>query len=98
MYVVTVLFTLKPEHTAAFLRAVVRNATTSLAAEPGCRQFDVCVPLSQANEVFLYELYDSKDAFDKHLASSHFREFNAETAKWVAAKTVHVLDRVYPPA
>ncbi len=96
MYVVTVLFTLKPEHSAAFLQAVIHNAETSLANEPGCRQFDVCVLDKQPDEIFLYELYDSKDAFDVHLGAEHFLKFSAQTAAWVKAKTVHTFVRVSP--
>ena len=38
--------------------------------------------------MFLYELYDSTEAFDVHLASPHFRAFNEETADLVAEKSV----------
>lgn len=96
MYVVTVLFTLKPEHTAEFLQAVTRNAQTSLADEPGCSQFDVCVPVDAANQVFLYEIYDSKAAFAQHLASDHFLAFNAQSTPWVVNKIVHTMERVSP--
>lgn len=96
MYVVTVLFTLKPEHTADFLQAVIHNANTSLADEPGCRQFDVCQPHSAPNEVFLYEIYDSKAAFAGHLVSDHFQTFNTLSVPWVSNKVVHTMLRVSP--
>ena len=96
MYVVSVLFTLKPEHTATFLEAMIHNANTSLAVEPGCRQFDVCVPHNGPNEVFLYEIYDSKAAFAGHLVSDHFQVFNTLSAPWVANKVVHTMQRVSP--
>ena len=96
MYVVTVFFTLKPEHGAEFLQAVIHNANTSLADEPGCRQFDVCVPHNGPNEVFLYETYDSEAAFAGHLVSDHFQAFNTLSAPWVANKVVHTMQRVSP--
>ena len=96
MYVVTVLFTLEPDHTANFLQAVTDNATTSLTDEPGCRQFDVCTPHGAPDDVFLYEVYDSKKAFADHLASNHFQVFNALTAPWVSNKVVHTMLRVSP--
>ncbi len=98
MYVVTVLFNLKPEHSTEFLQAVTRNANTSLADEPGCRQFDVCVPDDAPNQVFLYEIYDSKAAFAEHLASGHFQAFNVQSAPWVISKVVHTMTRVNAPA
>ena len=96
MYVITVLFSIKPEHTSAFLQAIVANARTSAAEEAGCRQFDVCVSASNSNDVFLYEVYDSKAAFDAHLASAHFRQFSESTAAWVTAKVINAFERTYP--
>jgi (4S)-4-hydroxy-5-phosphonooxypentane-2,3-dione isomerase len=95
MYVITVLFSIHPAHRLAFLDAINSNAKTSLADEAGCRQFDVCTSSSNPDEVFLYEVYDSKEAFDVHLASKHFLAFNALTATWVTAKVVTAFDRIY---
>ena len=96
MYVITVLFSIKPEHTSDFLPAIAANARTSVAEEPGCSQFDVCVSASNSNDVFLYEVYDSKAAFDAHLASTHFRQFSESTAAWVTAKVINAFERTYP--
>ena len=96
MYVITVLFSIKPEHTSDFLPAIAANARTSVAEEPGCSQFDVCVSASNSNDVFLYEVYDSKAAFDAHLASAHFRQFSEFTAAWVTAKVINAFERTYP--
>ena len=96
MYVITVLFSIIPEHSQEFLQAIVANARTSLAEESGCRQFDVCVSDRNSNDVFLYEVYDSKAAFDVHLASAHFRQFNESTAAWVTAKDIKAFGTSYP--
>ncbi len=96
MYVITVLFSIGAEHTSDFLQAIVANARTSVAEESGCRQFDVCVSARDSNEVFLYEVYDSKAAFDAHLASVHFRQFTESTEAWVIAKVINVFERTYP--
>ena len=96
MYVITVLFSIKPEHTLKFLPAIVANARTSVAEESGCRQFDVCVSDRDSNDVFLYEVYDSKAAFDAHLASAHFRQFNESTAAWVSGKVIQAFEKTYP--
>ena len=96
MYVITVLFSIHAAHQAAFLQAISSNAKTSLADEPGCRQFDVCTAISKLNDVFLYEIYDSVEAFDAHLSSKHFQEFNALTSTWVTAKVVNAFERTYP--
>ena len=96
MYVITVLFSIRPEHSSEFLQAMVANARTSVAEESGCRQFDVCVSDRNPNDVFLYEVYDSKAAFDAHLASAHFRQFNESTAAWITARDIQAFEKTYP--
>jgi (4S)-4-hydroxy-5-phosphonooxypentane-2,3-dione isomerase len=89
MYIVTVLFKIKPQNYSEFLVAMTSNAHTSLATELGCHQFDVCEGGSTDHpEVFLYEVYASKEDFEAHLAAPHFIQFNALTMPWVASKTV----------
>jgi quinol monooxygenase YgiN len=96
MYVVTVEFDIKPQHFASFLPLMRENAHTSVETEPGCRQFDVCLDPARANSVFLYELYDDRAAFDAHLASAHFKRFDAAVRDMVANKVVRTLQRVEP--
>jgi (4S)-4-hydroxy-5-phosphonooxypentane-2,3-dione isomerase len=95
MYVITVLFTIQPAHYAEFLQAIIANAQTSLFKESGCWQFDVCSSSSKSNDIFLYEVYETKEAFDLHLTSEHFLAFNAHTSAWVTAKAVTTFDRVF---
>jgi quinol monooxygenase YgiN len=40
----------------------------------------------------LYEIYDDAPAFDRHLASDHFRDFDAVVAPWVRTKKVETWD------
>ena len=93
MHVVTVLFTIHAAHWEAFKQAIRQNAQTSLAVEPGCRQFDVCLGKPGECQVFLYEIYDSEADFAAHLAAPHFLQFNALTASWVLEKQVRTFTR-----
>ncbi|MCP4824541.1 MAG: antibiotic biosynthesis monooxygenase [Shimia sp.] len=70
---------------------LLANARTSREEETGCQMFDVCV---QDAEVFLYEIYDDRAAFDLHLASAHFKTFNDSTAHMVASKQVALFGEV----
>ncbi len=88
MHVVTVEFAVVAGRGEAFRQAVLANARASREAEPGCRQFDVCVDDADPLRVFLYERYADVAAFAAHLASGHFKAFDAEVAPWVARKTV----------
>jgi len=95
VYVVTVVFEPKPEHAVRFRAAMLANAKVSRESEPGCRQFDVCVEAG-TGRVFLYELYDDRAAFGAHLASAHFKAFDAQVRDWVAGKDVKIYERVAP--
>ena len=94
MYVVTVEFIVKPEHAAAFCREVATNARMSRDAEPGCQQFEVCAVPDDPTTIFLYEVYTDRAAFDAHLATAHFRSFDATIASWVARKTARTFERI----
>ena len=96
MYIVTVEFTIHPERMAAFMPLMVDNARASREQEPGCRQFDVCLDPAAPNIVYLYEVYDDRAAFDAHLATAHFRRFDAAVGDMVAAKAVRSYIRADP--
>lgn len=86
-WVVTVEFTIQPGSAGPFMKRLAMQAAESLR-EPGCSQFDVCVDPSDEHRVFLYEVYSNREAFDVHLASAHFKDFDAATRPWVSSKTV----------
>jgi (4S)-4-hydroxy-5-phosphonooxypentane-2,3-dione isomerase len=89
-FALTVRFTLHPGRLGDFLPRMQDNARQSLAGESGCLAFDVALPLDgAADEVFLWEIYCDRAAFDVHLASAHFRAFDAATSDMVAAKALH---------
>ncbi|WP_108816790.1 putative quinol monooxygenase [Loktanella sp. Alg231-35] len=87
MFAVIVTFQINPSDWAAFMPAMRANAATSLADEGGCHRFDVCTDPAHPNEVFLYELYTDRAAFDVHLASAHFKTFDALVAPMIASKS-----------
>lgn len=91
MYVVTVRFQIKPEHRQAFGALMRAQARKSLALEPACRRFDVCELEGDGNAIFLYEVYDDRAAFDLHLESEHFRQFDSAVADMVETKNVETM-------
>ena len=94
MFAVVVTFDIKPQYMADFLPAMTENARLSLLDEDGCHQFDVCTDPARPTEVFLYELYTDAAAFDAHLASAHFKAFDALVAPMIAAKDVRTYSQV----
>lgn len=89
-YVITVEFEIEPESADDFMALMLENARESVRCEPGCLRFDVLTPLPAQDDkrVFLYEIYQDRAAFDEHLASSHFKKFDADTSSMVRAKSV----------
>ncbi len=94
MYVVVVEFELHPGRVAAFRKRVARQAAESLAREPGCHVFDVCVDPAREAFVLLYEVYSDRAAFDAHLLSAHFAAFDREVESWVVSKRVGTFERI----
>jgi len=94
MYAVIVEFTLNPGFSMAFRDRVRRQAAESLALEPYCHVFDVCIDPQREDSVLLYELYSDRAAFDAHLASAHFRDFDADVSDWVSARRVRTYSRL----
>jgi (4S)-4-hydroxy-5-phosphonooxypentane-2,3-dione isomerase len=91
MQALIVEFHIHPEHVSAFETAITDNALSSLAAEPGCRCFDVCRDPNDASLFFLYELYDNEAAVHAHLQAPHFVAMSELSASWVRHKTVRRL-------
>jgi (4S)-4-hydroxy-5-phosphonooxypentane-2,3-dione isomerase len=96
MKALVVEFVIAREYIAAFRETIIENARASVATEPGCRQFDVCIDPARDNVFFLYEIYDDDAAITAHLASAHFLHMNALTQAWVEKKTVWRYDRIAP--
>jgi (4S)-4-hydroxy-5-phosphonooxypentane-2,3-dione isomerase len=94
-YAVAVTLRPKPEFRAQFRDAIVENARASRTTEPGCRQFDVCES-ADGNEVFLYEIYDDEAAFRAHLATDHFKRFDAVADAWLISKRIVTYRRIDP--
>lgn len=94
MYAVVVTLQIAPEALDAFLPLLHQNAATSLAQEEGCLRFDICTDPERPNEVFLYELYIDRAAFDAHLGSAHFKHFDTAVTPMIAAKDIRTFQNV----
>ena len=94
-YAITVEFLLKPGSMKAFRKLIDGNAQNSLDLEPGCRRFDVLVPYSSEDKIFLYEIYDDQPAFEAHLKTEHFLSFNQLSSELVISKNIAKFELVY---
>ena len=93
-FAVCVTFKINPGHWGKFLEHMRENAATSLRLEDGCLQFDVCTDEAHPYEVFLYEIYTSAQAFDEHLQSDHFRNFDLIVSDMIEDKRVITYSKV----
>jgi len=89
-FAITVIFELVEGGFPEFRRLVAENAAQSVQLEPDCLRFDVLTPAdaTQPTHVFLYEVYRDRAAFDLHLASDHFRQFDQLSRDLVLNKIV----------
>ena len=94
MIAVSAQFVLWPRFATLFREAASRHAKNSLTKERACHKFDVCVDQTRPDEILFYQLYDSRDALDLHVATAYFAEFEALTRDWVREKTVRVWTRI----
>lgn len=94
MFNVVVEFHIQLEHVQAFREAIVDNARQSVETEAGCHQFDVCCDPADPTLFFLYEIYDSPQAFALHLQAPHFLAFDQSTRQMVQSKLVRKLHRL----
>ncbi len=86
MFAVTVNFVIKPGHVDEFVAAMKTQAFNSLTREAGCHQFDVCFDPADPCRIFLYELYTDRAAFDLHLQTEHYLNFDKTVQPWTAEK------------
>ncbi|MEP4032395.1 putative quinol monooxygenase [Roseibium polysiphoniae] len=94
MFAVTVTFKIKGGEMPNFLPLMENNARLSLERERGCHRFDVCTDPCREDEVFLYEVYSDRAAFDLHLASDHFLSFDKEVSEMILNKSLATFERV----
>lgn len=88
LFALTVEFDVAEGDFERFLALLRDNAARSVQAEPGCLRFDILVPENAraSRTVLLYEIYTDRAAFDDHLSSEHYRNFDSETRSMVSRK------------
>ena len=86
-YVVTVDFGTAPENFERFKQIMNENAKASVSEETGCREFNVYEIATTPNHLFLFEVYDDEAAFQRHVASAHFKHSSAIWAPIITSNT-----------
>lgn len=73
MFTVIATYRTAPGATQAVADLLARHGAAS-EQEPGCRQFLAHQALEDPTRFFLYETYDSAEAFAEHRRTEHFRQ------------------------
>jgi len=94
MFVVLVEFETREGCSDRFRERVRQQAKDSLSLEPECEAFDVCIDPANPHRVLLYEVYRDAAAFDRHLQSEHFLDFDRSVRDWIESRTITPLERI----
>lgn len=86
MFAVSVVFTIKPDHASEFRELILQHAAQTLEREEACRRFDVGFDADDPTRIFLYELYDDKDAFELHSRTEYLADFFKTAGNWIVGK------------
>ena len=97
-FVVVVDFSVKAGCVADFERVMLKQASDSMANEPGCHYFDVVVDMKQPNLFHLYEVYTDEAAFAAHKQYPHYHAFVEASTPLVESKVVRTFRRLALPA
>ena len=74
-FVVIATFNVNPGAMSEFLAIAQADARDSVANEPGCQHFDAVIPEDAPDHLVLYEVYDDRAAFERHLEQPHYAPF-----------------------
>jgi autoinducer 2-degrading protein len=95
-FVLMVHLQTKPEHRDQFMEMALENAAAARSSEPGCQQFDVVIDAEDRNRIAFYEVYESKEAFEAHLETPHFRKYLEHAVPLLVSRERSFFDRVAP--
>ena len=83
MVVNAVTVWVKPEHSEAFLAAILANHAGS-RTEPGNLRFDVLKDIGEEGRYLLYEVFASQEAVEAHRKTPHYLAWRAQVEPWMA--------------
>lgn len=87
MLVIAVRLDLEADALDAFRTLILNSARQSLANEPGCKRYEASFS-EDGTACFVYEVYEDRDAFEAHLNTDHFAEFDRKAKGLIAGTRV----------
>jgi autoinducer 2-degrading protein len=88
-----------PERRDEFMKIIKYDGAQTLATEQGALQFVVGEDAETPNRFFLHELYKSKEDYEMHQKTDHFKAFAkfSETDPWVAEPAIVFFEGTHEP-
>lgn len=86
----------RPDQVDRFMEMALENAAATRSTESGCRQFDVLVDPEDRTRIAFYEVYDSKQAFETHQQTPHFKKYFENAVPLLADRARTFFTRVAP--
>ena len=84
LYIVHAPLLVNPDRLGDFIDATRLAAIGSINEEPGCLRFDVHQNSENPNQLYVYEVYVNKAAFDYHTRTPHIQKWIETVNEWYA--------------
>ena len=86
LHVIHAPLPVQPDKVDAFIAAVTLDGVGSTHEEPGCLRFDVYQNINKPSELYLYEVYVNKTAFEYHTRTPHIAKWRDTVKDWYAGE------------
>ena len=86
LHVIHAPLPVKPDKVDDFIAAVKLDGVGSTHEEPGCLRFDVYQNVNKPDELYLYEVYVNKTAFEYHTKTPHIALWRDTVKDWYAGE------------
>lgn len=86
LHVIHAPLPVQPDKVDAFIEAVRLDGLGSTRQEPGCLRFDVYQNINQPDQLYLYEVYVNKAAFEYHTKTPHIAKWRDTVKDWYAGE------------
>ncbi len=84
LFIIHAPLLVSPDRVEDFIDALRLDAIGSIHEEPGCLRFDIYQNRENLAELYLYEVYVNKDAFDYHTRTPHIQQWVETVKDWYA--------------
>jgi (4S)-4-hydroxy-5-phosphonooxypentane-2,3-dione isomerase len=86
LYVILGPLPIQPDKVDPFIAAARLDGLGSTHEEPGCLRFDVYQNIHKPDQLFLYEVYVNKAAFEYHTKTPHIAKWRETVKDWYAGE------------